>query len=97
MTPLLQDIQQARVIKFKYTKPLKTGETETTDRVIWLGADVLMPLLSGGESWGESNKNGKIVTHSGKEYIQGVEENEEGKPFIKRFDLSKVSDLEVIS
>ena len=92
------------LVKFTYAKPLKSGGVSVTQRVIRMGREVILPLLAGGGSWGRSNTQHRFVTSSKakehgdiREYLQGVEEQEDGRLQIKRFDFSYVSDLQVLA
>ena len=91
------------LVKFTYAKPLKGGGVSVTQRVIRMGREVILPLLAGGSTWGKSNKGNRFValekgdTQERREYLQGVEEQENGRLQIKRFDFSYVSDLQVLA
>ena len=92
------------LVKFTYAKPLKSGGVSVTQRIIRMGREVIIPLLAGGGSWGRSNTQHRFVTSSKakehgdiREYLQGVEEQEDGRLQIKRFDFSYVSDLQVLA
>lgn len=92
------------LVKFTYAKPLKGGGVSVTQRVIRMGREVILPLLAGGGSWGRSNTQHRFVTASKakqdgemREYLQGVEEQEDGRLKIKRFDFSHVSNLQVLA
>lgn len=78
-------------VKFIYKK----NENDISERVIELGREVMLPLLSGGSSWGLTTSESKLVEHKGKTYLQGVEtvDNEQK---IKRFDLDKIEKFEVV-
>jgi hypothetical protein len=90
------------LVRFTYAKPLKGGGVSVTQRVIRMGREVILPLLSGGRSWGKSNSGNRFValydkdTEQRREYLQGVEEQENGRLQIKRFDFAYVSGLEVV-
>ncbi len=90
------------LVKFTYAKPLKGGGVSVTQRIIRMGREVIVPLLAGGRSWGKSNNENRFValykkdTEQRREYLQGVEEQEDGRFQIKRFDFSYVSDLQVV-
>jgi hypothetical protein len=90
------------LVKFTYAKPLKGGGVSVTQRIIRMGREVIVPLLAGGRSWGKSNNGNRFValykkdTEQRREYLQGVEEQEDGRLQIKRFDFSYVSDLQVV-
>jgi hypothetical protein len=90
------------LVKFTYAKPLKNGSVSVTQRVIRMGREVILPLLSGGGSWGKSNNAHRFVSlykqdnEQRREYLQGVEEQDDGRLQIKRFDFSYVSDLQVV-
>jgi hypothetical protein len=90
------------LVKFTYAKPLKDGGVSVTQRIIRMGREVIVPLLAGGRSWGKSNNENRFValykkdTEQRREYLQGVEEQEDGRFQIKRFDFSYVSDLQVV-
>ena len=91
------------LVKFTYAKPLKGGGVSVTQRIIRMGREVILPLLAGGDSWGKSNKGNRVValqksdTEQRREYLQGVEEQEDGRLKIKRFDFSNISDLQVLA
>jgi len=92
------------LVKFTYAKSLKGGGVSVTQRIIRMGREVIIPLLAGGGSWGRSNTQHRFVTSSKakehgniREYLQGVEEQEDGRLKIKRFDLSNISDLQVLA
>jgi hypothetical protein len=92
------------LVKFTYAKPLKGGGVSVTQRVIRMGREVILPLLVGGGSWGKSNAQHRFVTSSKakqdnemREYLQGVEEQEDGRLQIKRFDFSNIRDLQVLA
>ena len=92
------------LVKFTYAKPLKGGGVSVTQRVIRMGREVILPLLAGGGSWGRSNTQHRFITSSRakqdseiREYLQGVEEQEDGRLKIKRFDFSYVSNLQVLA
>ena len=90
------------LVKFTYAKPLKGGGVSVTQRIIRMGREVIVPLLAGGRSWGKSNNENRFValykkdTEQRREYLQGVEEQEDGRLQIKRFDFAYVSDLKVV-
>jgi hypothetical protein len=73
----------------------KKSEQDVSQRVIELGKEVIVPLLSGGVSWGYTQQDSKIVEHKGKTYLQGVETVENEKK-IKRFDLEKIENFEIV-
>jgi len=52
----------------------------------------LSKFTVGGEAWGKSFARGSLVSHNGKTYLQGVENNTD-EPHIKRFSLDKVSNF----
>jgi hypothetical protein len=91
------------LVKFTYAKPLKGGGVSVTQRVIRMGREVILPLLAGGGSWGKSNTQHRFVSafkgdkHGYREYLQGVEEQEDGRLKIKRFDFGYISDLQVLA
>lgn len=91
------------LVSFTYAKPLKAGGVSVTQRVIRMGREVILPLLAGGSTWGKSNNGNRFVallkkdTDQRREYLQGVEEQEDGRLQIKRFDFSYVSDLQVLA
>lgn len=85
-------VSQAKKITFVYKK----SEEDKKQRTIELGSEVIVPLLHGGESWGTSSKDGKVVSHKDKVYLQGVETDEEGNKRIKRFEVSKIEDLQIL-
>jgi hypothetical protein len=91
------------LVKFTYAKPLKGGGVSVTQRVVRMGREVILPLLAGGGSWGKSNKGNRFValeksdTQERREYLQGVEEQEDGRLKIKRFDFGYISDLQVLA
>ena len=92
------------LVKFTYAKPLKGGGVSVTQRIIRMGREVIIPLLAGGSSWGRSNTQHRFVTSSKakqdseiREYLQGVEEQEDGRLKIKRFDFSNISNLQVLA
>jgi len=91
------------LVRFTYAKPLKGGGVSVTQRVIRMGREVILPLLAGGSTWGKSNNGNRFVallkkdTDQRREYLQGVEEQENGRLQIKRFDFSYVSDLQVLA
>jgi len=91
------------LVKFTYAKPLKGGGVSVTQRVIRMGREVILPLLAGGGSWGKSNAQHRFVSafkgdkDGHREYLQGVEEQEDGRLKIKRFDFSNISDLQVLA
>jgi len=92
------------LVKFTYAKPLKGGGVSVTQRIIRMGREVIIPLLAGGGSWGKSNTQHRFVTSSKakehgdiREYLQGVEEQEDGRLQIKRFDFGYISDLQVLA
>jgi hypothetical protein len=90
------------LVKFTYAKPLKGGGVDVSQRVIRMGREVILPLLAGGRSWGKSNTGNRFVasynkdTQQRREYLQGAEEQEDGRLQIKRFDFACVSNLQVI-
>jgi hypothetical protein len=90
------------LVKFTYAKPLKGGGVSVTQRIIRMGREVILPLLAGGRSWGKSNNGNRFValykkdTEQRREYLQGVEEQEDGRLRIKRFDFAYVSELQVV-
>jgi hypothetical protein len=90
------------LVKFTYAKPLKGGGVSVTQRIIRMGREVIVPLLAGGRSWGKSNTQHRFVSafkgdkDGHREYLQGVEEQEDGRLQIKRFDFSHVSNLQVV-
>lgn len=91
------------LVKFTYAKPIKGGGVSVTQRIIRMGREVILPLLVGGSTWGKSNKGNRFValekcdTQERREYLQGVEEQEDGRLQIKRFDFSYVSDLQILA
>jgi hypothetical protein len=91
------------LVKFTYAKPLKGGGVSVTQRIIRMGREVILPLLAGGSTWGKSNKGNRFVAlekldnQERREYLQGVEEQEDGRLKIKRFDFSNISDLQVLN
>ena len=91
------------LVKFTYAKPVKGGGVSVTQRIIRMGREVILPLLAGGSTWGKSNNGNRFValyqkdTDQRREYLQGVEEQEDGRLQIKRFDFSYVSNLEVLA
>jgi hypothetical protein len=91
------------LVKFTYAKPLKGGGVSVTQRIVRMGREVILPLLAGGSTWGKSNNGNRFVallkkdTDQRREYLQGVEEQENGRLQIKRFDFSYVSDLQVLA
>lgn len=46
-------------------------------------------------NWGKSYANGALVEHNGSLYIQGVPNNEQNAPIVKRFKLDEVQDFVV--
>lgn len=48
---------------------------------------------SGGGNWGSSYANGSLVEHNGNLYLQGIPNNEENAPVVKRFKLAEVEDF----
>ena len=90
------------LVRFTYAKPLKAGGVEVTQRIIRMGREVILPLLRGGSSWGKSNTQHRFVALNRKdkearEYLQGAEEQEDGRLQIKRFDFSYINNLEVVA
>jgi len=90
------------LVRFTYAKPLKAGGVEVTQRIIRMGREVILPLLRGGSSWGKSNTQHRFVALNRKdkearEYLQGAEEQEDGRLQIKRFDFSYIDNLEVVA
>ena len=90
----------AVVAMFDYAKPLKSGGEEVTHRTILLGRDVVLPLLRGGISWGRSNTAHRFVAlhradKTSREYLQGVEVDGNVRQ-IKRFDFSRIRNLQVV-
>lgn len=91
------------LVRFTYAKPLKSGGVSVTQRVIRMGREVILPLLAGGSTWGRSNNGNRFValhksdTQERREYLQGVEEQENGRLQIKRFDFGYISDLQVLA
>ena len=90
-------------VRFTYAKPIKGGGVSVSQRVIRMGREVIVPLLAGGRSWGKSNTQHRFVCafkgdkDAFREYLQGVEEQDNGRLQIKRFDLSYVEQLEVLN
>jgi hypothetical protein len=90
------------LVRFTYAKPVKGGGVSISQRVIRMGREVIIPLLRGGQSWGKSNTGNRFVsafkmdTEQRREYLQGVEEQEDGRLQIKRFDFSYIRDLQVV-
>jgi len=91
------------LVRFTYAKPVKGGGVSVTQRIIRMGREIILPLLAGGSTWGKSNNGNRFValykkdTEQRREYLQGVEEQEDGRLQIKRFDFSYISDLEVVA
>jgi len=90
------------LVRFTYAKPLKTGGVEVTQRIIRMGREVILPLLRGCSSWCKSNTQHRFVALNRKdkearEYLQGAEEQEDGRLQIKRFDFSYINNLEVVA
>lgn len=90
----------AIVAMFDYAKPLKSGGEEVTHRTILLGREFILPLLRGGLSWGRSNTGNRFVAlhradKTSREYLQGVEVDGD-KRQIKRFDFSRIRNLQVV-
>jgi catalase (peroxidase I) len=91
------------LVKFTYAKPLKGGGVSVSQRIIRMGREVILPLLVGGSTWGKSNTQHRFVCafkgdkDGFREYLQGAEEQEDGRLQIKRFDFSYVSNLEVLA
>jgi hypothetical protein len=91
------------LVSFTYVKPLKKGGVSISQRIIRMGREVILPLLSGGGSWGKSNTQHRFVSafkgdkQGFREYLQGVEEQEDGRLQIKRFDFAYVENLEVLA
>ena len=50
----------AKKVRFTYTKQLKNNMTEASERELLLGEEVIIPLLRGGEGWGEEAEIGII-------------------------------------
>jgi hypothetical protein len=92
----------ATLVSFIYTKPAKDGKVSASRRFIRMGKEATIPLLRGGESWGKSNTGNRFVsshkhdTQKRREYLQGVEEQEDGRLQIKRFDFLNISNLEIL-
>ena len=90
------------LVRFTYAKPMKGGGVSVSQRVIRMGREVILPLLRGGRSWGKSNTGNRFVsafkmdTEQRREYLQGVEEQEDGRLQIKRFDFAYIRDLQVV-
>jgi hypothetical protein len=90
------------LVRFTYAKPMKGGGVSVTQRIIRMGREVIVPLLRGGQTWGRSNTGNRFVQfiREGKserrEYLQGVEEQEDGRLQIKRFDFAYIRDLQVV-
>lgn len=90
------------LVRFTYAKPLKTGGVEVSQRIIRMGREVILPLLRGGSSWGKSNTQHRFIAlnrkdKTSREYLQGVEFDEDNKGQIKRFDFSYISNLQVVA
>jgi len=49
--------------------------------------------VSGGGNWGSSYANGSLVEHNGNLYLQGIPNNEDNAPVVKRFKLDEVEDF----
>ena len=102
-TTLDQINTDTKQVSFLYEKVDSKGICEKTKRFIKLGNEVIVPLLRGGVSWGRSHVESRFVQYEVKdgadrrEYLQGVEEQEDGSFKIKRFFVSKISNLEVIN
>jgi len=90
------------LVRFTYAKPVKGGGVSISQRVIRMGREVIIPLLRGGQSWGKSNTGNRFVSafkgdkEQRREYLQGVEEQEDGRLQIKRFDFACISNLEIV-
>jgi hypothetical protein len=44
-------------------------------------------------NWGQSYANGALVEHNGSLYLQGIPNNEDNAPVVKRFKLDEVQDF----
>jgi len=61
-------------------------------RNITLGAR-LRDRVVGTGNWGKTYANGSLIEHKGELYLQGVPNNEENAPLVKRFKLNEVQDF----
>ena len=61
-------------------------------RNLTIGAN-LQNRVTGAGNWGKSFANGSLVEHKGSLYLQGIPNNEENAPVVKRFKLDEVSDF----
>lgn len=91
----------AIIAMFDYAKPLTNGREEVTPRRIVLGREVILPLLRGGYSWGRSNTGHRFVAlqrkdKTSREYLQGVEFDDNNNGQIKRFDFSRIRNLQIV-
>lgn len=63
-------------------------------RNVTLGANLKEAgFVSGSGSWGETSTHGSLVSHKGKLFVQGIENNLVEGRLIKRFDLAKVTNF----
>lgn len=90
-----------RKVRFTYAKPID-NLVDITHREILMGKEAILPLLAGGLTWGRSNTGNRFITLDRKpdaprrEYLQGVEVQDDGRHQIKRFDSAHIYDLEVV-
>jgi hypothetical protein len=61
-------------------------------RNLTLGAR-LRDRVTGGGNWGKSYANGSLVEHNGSLYLQGIPNNEDNAPLVKRFKLAEVENF----
>ena len=61
-------------------------------RNLTIGANLKNRVLGVG-NWGTSRANGSIVEHKGHYYLQGIPNNEENSPVVKRFKLDEIQDF----
>ncbi len=61
-------------------------------RNLTIGAN-LTNRVRGVGNWGTTLANGSLIEHKGHFYLQGVPNNEETAPTIKRFKLDEVQDF----
>lgn len=63
-------------------------------RNVTLGAK-LSNRVSGVGNWGATSSKGCIVEHRGSLYLQGIPNNEDNAPVVKRFKLNQVENFVV--
>ena len=63
-------------------------------RNVTVGANLMAAgFVSGVGNWGKTFTKGSLVEHNQKVFLQGIENNLDGEPQIKRFDLSQVDNF----